>query len=83
LISQVKVIWQDQKNFDKEINIRYDVMPSAYPQEFITSILKPSRSSHHSSEKPYQGTVIPYVKGISEKFKCIGNQFNVRAYFQD
>jgi hypothetical protein len=51
-----------------------------YPQEFITSILKPLRSSHHSSETTYQSIVIiSHVKGISEKFKCIGNRFNVRT----
>jgi hypothetical protein len=26
--------------------------------------------------------IIPYVKGISEKFRCIGNCFNVRTIFK-
>jgi hypothetical protein len=53
------------------------------PQEFITSILKPLRSSNHPSETAYQGTVIiPHFKGISEKFKRIGNRFKVKAIFK-
>jgi hypothetical protein len=64
-----------RNNFDKEIkNIRYDLMLNEHPQEFITSILKRSRSSHHSSLTTYQSTVIiPHVKSICEKLKCIGN----------
>jgi predicted GIY-YIG superfamily endonuclease len=25
---------------------------------------------------------IPYVKGVSEKFKCIGNRYNIRTIFK-
>jgi hypothetical protein len=25
---------------------------------------------------------IPYVKGVSEKFKCRGNQYNIRTVFK-
>jgi hypothetical protein len=65
---------QNQKNLDKEIrNTGYDLMLNEYPQQSITSIVKkPPRCNNHSSETIYQGTVIiPYVKGISEKVKCI------------
>jgi hypothetical protein len=49
------------------------------PQEFVGSVLKPSRSSRPSSDTIYQGTVtIPYVKGVSEKVRRIGSRFNVR-----
>jgi hypothetical protein len=42
LISQAKVIRQDQKDFNKEIkNIREDVMLNEYPQESVDSIMKP------------------------------------------
>jgi hypothetical protein len=52
------------------------------PQEFTDSIMKPPRSNHPSSDTIYHGTVIPYVKGISEKFRHIGNHFNVRTIFE-
>jgi hypothetical protein len=59
------------------------MMLHEYPQEFITSILKPSRSRHHSSETIYQGTIfITRVNGISEKFEGTGNGFNVRTIFK-
>jgi hypothetical protein len=63
-------------------NIRQDLILNEYPQEFVTSIMKPLRSNRPSSETTYQGTVIiPYVKGISKKFRHTGNHFNVRAIF--
>jgi hypothetical protein len=53
------------------------------PQEFVDSIMKPSRSNRSSSYTIYQGMVIiPCVKGISEKFRCIGNRSNVRTIFK-
>jgi hypothetical protein len=63
LINLDKAICQDEKDFNKEIKrMRYDLMLNEYQQEFITSILNPSRSSHHSSQATYQSTVIiPYV----------------------
>jgi hypothetical protein len=66
-ISRAKVMCQNQKDFNKGIiNIRYDLMVSEYPQEFVHSIMKLSRSNHLSSNTIYQGAVIiPYVNSIS------------------
>jgi hypothetical protein len=42
-----------------------------------------SRSNRPSSDTIYQGIVIvPYVKDISEKFRRIGNRFNLRDIFK-
>jgi hypothetical protein len=81
LIGRGKIICQEQ-DFIMEIkNIRQDLTLNEYPQEFVNSIMKPVRSSR-PSETIYQGTVIiPYVKGISKKFRCTGNHFNVRTIF--
>jgi hypothetical protein len=58
-------------------------MLNEYPQEFVDFIMKPLRSNHPYSDTIYQGTVsIPYVKGISKKFRHIGNRFNVRNTFK-
>jgi hypothetical protein len=72
------------QDFNNEIkNIIRDLMLKEYPQDFVDSIMKPSRSSHPSSDTIYQGIVIiPYVKGISKKFGCIGNRFNIRTIFK-
>jgi hypothetical protein len=84
LVNQVKVICQDQKDFNKEIrNIIHNLMLNEYPQEFVDSIMKLSRSNSPSSDTVYQDTVvIPYVAGISEKFKRTGNRFSVRTIFK-
>jgi hypothetical protein len=40
-------------------------------------------SSHlNTEEKPLGFVYIPYVKGISEKFRCIGNRYNIRTIFK-
>jgi hypothetical protein len=84
LINRAEAICLDQKDFNKEIkNVSYDLTLDEYPQESVTSIMKPSRSNSHSSETIYQGTVIiPHVKDISEKLKQTGNWFNVRTIFK-
>jgi hypothetical protein len=54
-------------------------MLNKYLQEFIDSIMRPSRSNRPFSDKIYQGTIIMlYLKDIYEKFRCTGNCFNVR-----
>jgi hypothetical protein len=49
-----------------------------------SSILKNSKGSSHpnTEEKPLGSVYIPYVKGVSEKFKRIGNQYNIRMIFK-
>jgi hypothetical protein len=72
-----------EEDFSKEIKtIRHGWMLNEYPQEFVDSIIKPSRSNY-PSYTIYQGTVIiPYVKGITDKLRHIGNHFNVRIIFK-
>lgn len=41
--------------------------------------MRSSRSNRPSSDTIYHGNVvIPYVNGVSEKFRRIGNRFNIR-----
>jgi hypothetical protein len=69
-------------DFSEKIkNIRYDLMLNEYLQEFFDFIMKPLRSNH-PSDTTHQGMIIiPYVRGLSEKFRCIGNRFSVRNIF--
>jgi hypothetical protein len=57
-------------------------MLNEYPQEFIDSIMKSYRSNCPSSQYNRAWSNIPYVRGISEKFRCTGNHFNVRFIFK-
>jgi hypothetical protein len=81
--SSTQAICQNQKGFNKDIkNLGHDLMFNEYPQEFVDSIMKPSRSNC-PSDSMYQGMVIiPYVKGISGKVRRIGCRFYVRTIFQ-
>jgi hypothetical protein len=84
LISRAKIICQDQRDFNNEIkNIRHDLMLNAYPKEFVDSVMKPLRSNRPSSDTTCQETlIIPYVKGISDKFRYIENCFNIKTIFK-
>jgi hypothetical protein len=65
LISRAKVICQDQKDFNKEIkNIRHDLIQNEYPQEFVDSIMKTSRSNCPSTDTIYQGMVVFHMLRI-------------------
>jgi hypothetical protein len=45
--------------------------------------MKPGRINHPSSDAIYESTVIiQHVKGMSYKFRRIGNRFNVRTIFK-
>jgi hypothetical protein len=44
--------------------------------------LRTKGSTHLNEEmKPLSSVYIPYVKGVSEKFECIGNCYNIRTIF--
>jgi hypothetical protein len=81
------VTWKGESfiawSVEESKNVRHVLMLNEYQQEYFDSIIKPSRRNRPSSDTIYQGTVIiPYVKSISEKFRCIGNRFNVRTIFK-
>jgi hypothetical protein len=64
--------------------MRRDLQLSGYPQLFINSVLKSRGSCRPEEEerkKPLRLAFIPYVKGISEKFKRIGNRY-IRTVFK-
>jgi hypothetical protein len=75
---------QYQKDFYNEIkNIRHDLMLHEYPEEFVDCVMKPLRSNGPTSDTIYKDTVIiPYVNGISEKFRRTGNRLNSRTIFK-
>jgi hypothetical protein len=63
--------------------LRSDIQLSGYPELSIDSALTSRRNIRPEEEKKALGSVIiPYVKGISEKFKRIGNRYNIRTVFR-
>jgi hypothetical protein len=81
LHSRASTICQERQDLVKEIsNLRSDLKLNGYPQSFINSVINSKGISRLNEEqKPLGSVYIPYVKGVSEKFKCIGNRYNIRT----
>jgi hypothetical protein len=64
--------------------VTWDMMFSSTVILKVSSTLISSKGSSSNKEEKLLGSVyIPYVKGVSEKFKCIGNQYNTRMIFRN
>jgi hypothetical protein len=82
LISRAKVICQDQNDFNNKIkDIRYDLMLNEYPQEFVDSIMKPSRSNRPSSTIHHGTVIILYVRGRSKKIQTHWKLIQCQEHF--
>jgi hypothetical protein len=57
---------------------------NGYPEHSVdTAINKFGNKNYPSTQSKAACTVvIPYVKGISDKFKCNGNKYNIKAIFK-
>jgi hypothetical protein len=72
-----------QDLFDEISNLKRDLQLNGYPQGFIDSVINSKGSSDpNTEEKPLGSVYIPYVKGVSQKFKRIGNLYNIRTIFK-
>jgi hypothetical protein len=64
-------------------NLRQDFQLSSYPVWFIDSVLKSRGNSYlREEEKPFGVVSVLCVRDISEKFKCMGNHYNVKTVFK-
>jgi hypothetical protein len=64
-------------------SLRCDLQLSGYSQGFTGSVINSKgRSRPNKEERPLGSVYIPYVKGVSENFKRIGNRYNIRKYFR-
>jgi hypothetical protein len=67
----------EKQEYAKEVvKIRQDLATNWYPQHIIDSVLKRSggKCRRETNETRLSTVVIPYVKGISEKFRRIGER---------
>jgi hypothetical protein len=64
-----------------EINtLKRDLQLNAYSEGFINSVIRSKDRRHQKEEDKPLGTIyIPYVKGVSEKLRRIGKQYNIRT----
>jgi hypothetical protein len=65
-------------------NVKHDLWKNCYPKHFVdTTINKFGKKNYPSTQSKEACTVvIPYVKGISDKFKGIGNKYNIKTIFK-
>jgi hypothetical protein len=63
-------------------NLRHDLQLNGCLQGFIDSVANSKGGSPNKEEKPLGSVYIPYVKGVSEKLKRIGNRYNIRTIFE-
>jgi hypothetical protein len=63
-------------------SLRPDLQLNGYSQGFIDSVINSKGSNLLSKqEKPLGSVYIPYVKGVSEKFRHTGNRYNITTIF--
>jgi hypothetical protein len=63
--------------------MKRDLQLNGYPRGFIDSVINSKGSSRLNKEQNPLGSVyVSYVKGLSEKFKSIGNRYNYRTIFK-
>jgi hypothetical protein len=68
---------------EKLKTIKYDLMLNGYPKHFIDSITKSGRNNRPHPDTILHGTVvIPCARGISEKYRRIGNRYNIGTIFK-
>jgi hypothetical protein len=69
--------------FNETSKLKRDLQLSGYPQGFIDSVINSKGSSYpNTEERPLGSVYIPYVKGVSEKFKLIGNRHKIKTIFK-
>jgi hypothetical protein len=76
---------QAERDFVTEVQtVKHDLWKNGYPKHFVdTTINKFGKKSYPSTQSKAACTVvIAYVKGISDKFKRIGNKYNIKTVFK-
>jgi hypothetical protein len=84
LHSKVSTVCQERQDLFNEVgSLKRDMQLSGSPQGFMDSVINSKGSSRPNKEKNLIRSVfIPYVKGVSEKFKRIRNRYDIRAIFK-
>jgi hypothetical protein len=65
-------------------NFKHDLQLNGFPPKLINTIINNTRGNNQlrNEVKPTGSVVIPSMKGISDKFKRIGNRYNIRTIFK-
>jgi hypothetical protein len=85
LINTAITICTEKQVYSKEVlMIRQDLALNGYPQHLIDSVLNRLEvKSQQATDGACLSTVlIPYMKGISEEFRCTGERYNIKTVFK-
>jgi hypothetical protein len=65
-------------------NLKHDLQLNVFPPKLINSVINNNGGKNRlrNDVKPIGSVVIPYVKGISGKFKRIGKRYKIRTVFK-
>jgi hypothetical protein len=83
LLDRASTICQDKQEQFLEINtLKRDLQLTGYSKGFINSVIRSKDRRHQKEGDKLLGMIyIPYVKGVSEKLRHIGKQYNIRTVF--
>jgi hypothetical protein len=84
LYSRATTVCQERHDLARELsNLKADLQLNGFPQKLTDAVISSTGGNNRSRNevKPIGSVVIPYVKGISEKFKRIGNHY-IRTIFK-
>jgi hypothetical protein len=79
------IICRERQDLAHEVNnLKHDLQLYCFPTKLINSVINNTGGNNRlrNDVKPICSVVIPYVKGISDKFKRIGNRYNIRTIFK-
>jgi hypothetical protein len=85
MYNRATIICRERQDLAQEVNnLKYDLQLNGFPTKLINSVIKNTGGNNRlrNDVKPIGSVVIPYVKGISDKFKRIGNRYNIRTVFK-
>jgi hypothetical protein len=85
LYSRGTIICRERQDLAHEVNdLKHDFELNGFPPKLINTDINNTGGDNRlrNEVKPIGSVVIPYVKGISEKCKRVGNRYNIRTVFK-
>jgi predicted GIY-YIG superfamily endonuclease len=84
LINRAITLCTEKQEYAKVVKIRQGLATNGYTQHLIDSVLKRTRakSRRETDETRLSAVVIKYVKGISKKFRRVGERYNTKTVFK-
>jgi predicted GIY-YIG superfamily endonuclease len=74
----------NQETLKKEQEtLRQELQQNGYPKHIIEKTFKQKSSTQKEKEKPHTYITIPYIQGLSEEIKRVGQKYNIHTSFKN